>query len=160
MQEYTIIFQEGFVKGLRPTTRAPKNAQALVLSEGAVPEDGLLRSLDEITAFGTDMGAAWPFPQVFQLKSFIMVALQDSLFSWSPAVGFELLIGALPIGSTWTVADYWPYIVATNGAVMVTRDPNSATWSIYTGTDIPACRCLTDVNGQLFIGGLEASGYE
>lgn len=159
MQEYTIIFRDGFAKGLRATTRAPKNSQALVLSEGAVPEDGLLRSLEELSSFGSALGESWPFPQVFNLKTMTLVATQTELFSYELGVLTSLIAG-LPVGSTWTVADYWPYIVATNGACMVVRNPHSAVWDIYTEGLIPACRCVADLNGQLILGGLIEAGYE
>lgn len=158
MQEYTIIFRDGFAKGLRAATRSPKNAQTLVLSEGAVPEDGVLRALEEINTFGHTLAAAWPFPQVFNLKTMTLVATQTELFSYELGVLTSLIAG-LPVGSTWTVADYWPYIVATNGAVMVTRNPQSGVWAIYDEGRIPACRCLADLNGQLILGGIMEAGY-
>lgn len=156
MQEYTIVFRGGFEKGLRPAPRAPKNSQVLVLSEGAVPEDGVLRSLADIESFGQDLGALWPYPQVFVLKSMVLVCLETALYNYVGGT-VNLLLAGLPSGSTWTVADYGPYVVATNGQVIVIRNPTTSEWAISTDDTIPACRCVADINGQLFVGGLGAS---
>lgn len=156
MQEYTIIFRGGFEMGLRPAPRSPKNSQSLVLSEGAVPEDGILRSLDDIESFGQGLGALWPYPQVFVLKSMTLVCLETSLHEYADGIVTPVIAG-LPAGSTWTVADYWPYVVATNGQAVVIRDPMTAEWYVSTDGTIPNCRCVADVNGQLFVGGLGGS---
>lgn len=154
MREYTITFQEGFGKGLRAKKHTQKNMQALVQSRGAVPEDGILRSLESIQEFGSSLGASRPFPQAFKLKNLILVTLQTAFYQYEDEVFTELISG-LTSGSTWSVADYWPYVVATNGEVIVTRNPQSATWEVVSESGIPNCRCLADINGQLFAGGVK-----
>lgn len=156
MQEYTIVFQEGLAKGLRSTPRAAKNAQSLLISEGAVPEDNILRTLDAVTAFGASLECAWPYPQIFQLKELVLVCTADALYDYVGGAFVPIMTG-LTVGTAWSVADYWNYIIASNGSTTVTRDGATREWSEVTWTGMPTWRCVADINGQVFIGGLTGS---
>jgi len=156
MREYTIVFREGIAKGLRRSSKIPKHTQTLMQAIGMFPEDGSLRTLDELDAIGDELECEWPFPQIFRLKTLILVCTETALYEYLGG-SLELLIGGIDPGTTWSVGDFWPYIVATNGRQIVYRDPHSLDWAIYGDCLIPSCICMANANGQLIVGGPETS---
>ena len=76
MQEYTLVFRDGLGKGLRSTDKNPRNNQALVESRGAIPEDGVIHALEDISKYRLLTGglpSAFPFPQIFVLNYLVLV---------------------------------------------------------------------------------------
>lgn len=154
MREVTIIFKDGLEKGLRATKRNPRNSQFLVHSQGAFPEDKVIRALDDISTYQLDtygIITEYPYPQVFVLTHVTIVCTADAIYEYK-AGGLTLKLRDVTVGSTWTVADYGRYIIMTNGAALVVKDYDSQEYWPYSGCDIPSCLCLCDLNGQLIIG--------
>jgi len=153
MREYTTIFRDGLGAGLRSNERSPKNTQVMVHSDGAYSENRILRTLDVLDKIDTsELDCSFPFPQILKLKQFTLVCTETAIYEYRNSV-ITLLLGELNAGSTWTYADYEFYIVMTNGAVMVIRDPQTGTWAKYVGCEIPNGLCVCNLNGQLLIGG-------
>lgn len=153
MREYSVLFKDGLAVGLRNDDRRAKNSQALVISEGAYPELESLHTVEEYEEYDfSSLDCTWPFPQVFQLKEITLVCTPTSIYELI-GESLSLLLGDITSGTSWSVADYWPFILMTNNSVIVTRDALSGSWSIYEGDDIPLGSCVSDINGQAFVGG-------
>lgn len=154
MPEFTITFDQGIQMGLRASDRSPMKSEVLVKSEGLIPEQGILHSLEELEVIGEDLECDWPFPQIFRLKGLVLVCTKVTIYEYSNDSLTELITvdGA---GTTWSVADFWPYVAMTNGRYLVRRDPESGTWSTDEDCDFPICICMTEANGQIIVGGPE-----
>ncbi len=154
MREYIVVFREGLGVGLRKDSENRRNTEALVESIGAIPIAGCSVSLDDLTARGIDttgITEVFPFPQLFVLKGITLVCGKTTIYQLQAGTLTAVLSGLTP-GSTWTVADYDPYLVMTNGAQLVTRDAVELDFSVYHDCCIPQCLCLCDVNGQMIVG--------
>lgn len=156
MNEYTIIFREGLALGLRHNSYNAKNEQALIRSDNAFYENGVLRNTDEITTIDlTTLDCEFPFPQIFQLKRFSLICTPTDIYRLD-GVTLTWVYSALE-GSTWSIADFDTFLVLTNGRVLVTLDPVSGVWNEYFECSIPHCICVCDLNGQLLVGGPEVT---
>lgn len=152
--EYTIKFQQGIQMGLRASDRTSKASETLELSNGLVPENNVLHDVELPAYIGEDLECDWPFPQIFRLKGMVLVCTKVTIYEYSNDSLTELITvdGA---GTTWSVADFWPYVAMTNGRYLVRRDPESGTWSTDEDCDFPICICMTEANGQIIVGGPE-----
>lgn len=154
MQEYTIIFKQGLTHGLRSNERTSKGVQTLIEALGLVPENDVMRSLDDLSETDLGLDVSWPFPQAFELKGMTVVCSRSALYEYVDD-SLTALITGLAEGTTWSFADFWPYVVATNGRVLVVRDPQTGEWAEYEGCELPYCLCVENLNGQLVIGAPE-----
>lgn len=158
MREYTITYKDGLIRGLRASENNPRNLGALIQADGVVKEAGELTALPEIDTFDltgvTDPGD-FPFPQIFQARNWTILCTPTRIYTWD-GTSFTLAYTSAE-GSTWTVADFFDFLVMTNGLELITLDPVTGNWSKYLECSIPYCLCICDVNGQLFCGGPEAT---
>jgi len=157
MREYTITFKDGLKAGLRPSSKTPKNKGALIQADGIAQETGELFNLDELSTFDISAieACTFPFPQVFQLREWTLVCTPTKIYTYD---GTSLtLVYTAEEGSTWTVGDFYNFLILTNGRELITLDPETGAWSKFLDCEIPNCLCLCDVNGQLFVGGPEVS---
>lgn len=157
MQEYTIFYQEGLAKGLRVTDHKLRNDGGLIRADGLLVETGELFNLEELSMFDiSDIGECeFPYPQIFQLRNWTLICTATKIYSYN---GTTLtLVYTAEEGSTWTVGDFYDYLLLTNGKELVVLDPEDGTWSKYLDCAIPNCLCLCDVNGQIFVGGPEVT---
>lgn len=157
MREYTIIFKDGLSAGLRASEHNPTNQGALIRADGVIQESKELFNLDKLSTF--DIAALeacdFPFPQIFQLREWTVICTPTKIYTYDGAA--LTLVYTAEEGSTWTFADFYNYIIMTNGRELITLDPETGAWSKYIECAIPTCLCLCDVNGQLFVGGPEVS---
>lgn len=154
MIEQTVEFQEGLKKGLRASADNARNNQALYICQGAYPEDDILRAYQDIRPYQidtADLGAVFPFPQIFILNQLTLVCDIDTIYEYKNYT-FEVILLNVPAGSTWSVADYGDFIILTNGNCLVVRDAATKAFAVYNVCDIPQCVCLCDLNGQLIVG--------
>jgi hypothetical protein len=154
MKEYTLTFKEGLGRGLRDTFRNPRNSEYLVFSQGAFPENRVIRALDDISAYQLDtftLETSFPYPQVFVFRYVTVVCTANAIYEYKDGALTSKLVG-ITEGSTWTAADYGRYLIMTNGAGIVVKAFDSQEYGFYTSCDVPNCLCLCDVNGQLIIG--------
>lgn len=160
MKEFTYKFIDGLASGLRPHAQNPRNNPAMVVCQGAVPEHNVMHALEDLSSYRVDFSSidsevdpiVFPFPQLFVLKSIVLVCLKDAIYSLNAGTGSLTLEISTPTGTTWTVADYGLYIAMTNGACNVIRDPQTGAFTL--SEQIPPCTAICDVNGQLVIVGL------
>ena len=155
MYEYTIIFKDGLSAGLRQSKHNPKNKGALVQADGVIQKSKELFNLDELETFDISSieSCTFPFPQCFQLREWTIICTPTKIYTYD---GSSLTsVYTSEEGSTWTIADFYNFLVQTNGRELITLDPESGNWSKYFDCAIPYCLCICDVNGQIFVGGPE-----
>jgi len=155
MREYTILYKKGLAIGLRSSEHNPKNEGALIQAAGIIQESGELFNLDELSTFDISSIEAcdFPFPQIFQLREWTLICTPTKIYTYDGAT--LTLVYTAEEGSTWTVADFYNFLVLSNGRELITLDPESGDWSKYLDCAVPYCLCLCDLNGQLFVGGPE-----
>ena len=157
MFEYTLNIQGALSTGLRKSKNNPKNVGALTLAEGVIHKSGTLVNLDYLTTFDISSIEAckFPFPQVFQLREWTLLCTSTKIYTFD---GISLTsVYIAEEGSTWTIGDFYNYLIMTNGKELITLDPDTGDWSKYLDCKIPYCLCLCDINGQVFVGGPEVS---
>ena len=153
MYEYTILYKEGLTTGLRASDHNPKNKGALIQADGVIKESGELFNLDELSTFdvSTIEACTLPFPQFIDLRKFILVCTPTKIYTYD---GSSLtLVYTATGGSTWTVGDFYRFLVLSNGNEFITLDPETADWAQFSDCEFTECLCVCDVNGQLFVGG-------
>jgi hypothetical protein len=157
MFEYTLNMQEGLIAGLRSSIHNLKNKGSLVQADGVIKEGGELFNLDDLDTFdiSTIEVCDHPFPQKFQLRNWNILCTPTKIYTFNGTT-LTSVYTALE-GSTWTVADFYDFLVLTNGRELVTLNPVTGVWSKYVECSIPYCLCVCDVNGQLFVGGPECA---
>lgn len=138
-------------KGLRPLQSTKYNLPYLVQSVGAIPREGLLVSLEQLSKLDVSSlpAQSFPFPQFFVLSGCTIVCTPGSIYEVD---GVELAqkITGLPAGSTWSVVDFVTFVYLTNGSVAVVRDPDDCEFKI--STELPFGTCLCDFGGQVLVG--------
>lgn len=153
MKEFQIVFQKGLSTGLRSSDRNSRNAQALVEAQGMFPESGTLRSLEELDLISgvTALGETFPFPQVWEGQAHILVMGSTKIWEVDGAT-LSLKIEGLVAGGLWTVADFFDYMLLTNGQQIVKRDAVTHAWSVLVDDNVPISNCIQAVNDQLIVG--------
>lgn len=153
MQEYTIIFRAGIAKGLRNSRRNPKNVGALIQADGVYQKSGKLYNHDELETFDISVLGAqtFPFPQMFQLRSWTVICTPTKIYTYDGST--LTLVYTATEGSTWSVADFYKFLVLSNGREYIVLNPETNTWSKYLDAENLNCLCVCDINGQLFVGG-------
>lgn len=157
MEEYTIVYKEGLAKGLRASEYNPVNESALTEAHGVFIESKRINQLPELNTFDVSTLEAMthPFPQCFQLINHILICTPTKIYTYDGST--LTLVYTANEGSTWTVADFYNFIVMSNGKDLITLDPETGDWSAFITCEVPSCLCLCDLNGQLFVGGPEVS---
>lgn len=163
------------VRGLNNKKSPRLNDPGFHHCNGCYPYQERLESLDPmvfIDASGLD--CTFPYPQLFVLQEVIIVASASVICEYTPTMGagpyslipgvggmapgdaiggggtFNEMLTGLPVGSTWEVLDYGPFVALTNGVVTVTRDPIAGSYSV--SQVMPASYACGDYNGQAVIG--------
>ena len=157
MKEYTIHYKTGLAQGLRATENNPKNTGALTKAQGVIQKAGQLFNLEELEGFdiSTIEACTFPFPQIFQLRTWTIICTPTKIYTYD---GTTLTLAFTATeGSTWTVGDFYDYLVMSNGLELIVLDPETGDWSLFLDCLVPYCLCLTDLNGQLFVGGPEVA---
>ena len=146
------IGSEQLSKGLRPSKRLPRNNGFLVECSGAVGQDGVLETLDELTRIATtEITDGFPYPQIFVFTNMIIVCGETKIYEWVDSALVEKL--EVSAGSTWSAVSFYDYAYLSNGNVSVVRDPGDKTYSET--TDLPTAMSICDFNGQVIIGGAD-----
>ncbi len=136
-------------RGLRSTSRNPRNSKFLTVCNGAVGLDNVLQVLEDLEEVRiTSASGTIPYPQLFVFKKLIVVC--------SPTTIYEVVAGALVSKLTvtaailWSAAEFDDFIYMSNGRTAVKRSPESGIWSAT--EDYPAASAICNYNGQVVIG--------
>ena len=145
-------------RGLRPSSRTPRNKDFLVECVGAVGRDGVLSALDEMTEIDTSIITdGFPFPQIFVFTNVVIVCGLSKVYEWNgTALHLELTLTQAQIGGMWSAVDFYDYVYMSNGTVAVVRDAGSDTYAV--SADLPHATCMCNYNGQVLIGAPDVSG--
>lgn len=139
-----------FDQGLRAWDEIGHDVPGLVACYNMVQRRGRLMSfeplLDETSGIEA---AAWPFPQLFCLKNANYLCGRQKIYMLDSSLGVLSSI-TVPLGSQWHVADFWDYVVFTNGATRM-YDINVTTGHIKVST-LPLCGCIDNFKGQIVAG--------
>lgn len=138
-------------RGLRPTSRNPRNSKFLVECIGAVGRDNVLQVLDDLSEDQIDTSALtadFPYPQLFIFKNLIVVCTSTKIYEIVAGVLTERL--SVTAGLIWSAVEFDDFIYMSNGKVAVKRSFESKTWA--TTTDYPIASTICDYHGQVFVG--------
>lgn len=150
MKDFEItIDSEKLIKGLRPSSRVPRNSGFLEECKGAIGRDASLEALEEITRLATTaITDGFPYPQIFVFTNMIIVCGLTTIYEWvNNALVSKLTVTA---GSTWSAVDFFDYVYMSNGKVAVVRDAGNKTYALT--TTLPIARAMCNFNGQVIIG--------
>lgn len=152
MKEFTFSFKEALVKGMTPLLVTPRNAPYLLDSVGMFPEDGTLRSDEDMTQVDlSSLGLEFPYPQVFELSIGTVVCGPTQLWILINGV-LTSLISGLTEGTLWSLADFGTFILMTNGATFVAKHPGLTAFELHEDPDIYSCGSICAVGSQIVVG--------
>jgi hypothetical protein len=148
MRQYDEVFDKLISNGLRPYDHIPDDGMFLTYASNCYPSSKVLISADQ-----------WEetFPQIQkQLQIFtpvigVFIITDSEVYSWNGA-DLSLLLSNIPAGEAWSMADFSPVLIFTNGVAKVTRNGDGV-WSVES-TDFLACckmrgRLLASVGNRL-----------
>jgi hypothetical protein len=160
MKEAIIKLGDFMNKGLAGNNN-PRNKPLLTQSTGAMIYEGLLSSVQDLTAFQMDLSyyqdpahggpILWPYPQLFTLSDVIVICLETIILEQEGASLIKKLDGLPSLGYGWCLLDFHNYVYLSNGATAVTRDPLTMKYAI--DSTVPICMAACDFNGQVLLGG-------
>ena len=151
MREYNITIPLN--KGIRPQRHTPRNKGFLYTFMGGFVEDAVAQSLDDVI-HQVAFTATYPFPQIFRTTDFTLICTDKNIYEFDHETRVVTLAYSGPnAGWTWSLADFGIYILMTNGAVTIYRDPTEGIFKRYVDCEIPPSLCMCEFKGQIIIGG-------
>lgn len=171
MREFEFTFDNGFKVGLRKHHKNPRNSQALVEAHNmAVTPYGMEPTYNLTNVLGLEVNE-WPFPQLVCGSNYTYLITRDiarrSYRFYSVALGGTLTFLLEIDDQTFTkgdkqfdVVDVGPYLILTNGKVIVRRDPVTGVLNGFLSrTGLPRTKTLCNFKGQLIGGNVQSSWY-
>lgn len=151
MKRHVVSLKQYLVQSLRSSQSVNTNDSKLTACQGLKITNNNLASPGDLIALDLSvLGASFPYPQVFALSRFIVVCTETGIYEWTAAGGLVSKLTPLTPGGLWTIADFYTFLVLTNGKVTVLRDSGG----VYTNeTDAPYGSCVTSYGGQVVFGG-------
>lgn len=152
--KFTFTVDKDLAKGLRPSSKNPRNEEYLITCNGAVGRDGVLSSLEAMTRLNTAavITDGFPFPQLFVFSHVTIVCGLKKIYEYNATTGaLTLMYTAAAAGGPWDAVDFHGYIYMSNGRVAVVRDAAAGTYS--TSATLPHAASMCDYNGQVLICG-------
>lgn len=142
---------EALVRGLRPSSKLPRDNEFLTTCNGAVGKDGVLCTIEQLTRMVTTaITDSFPYPQIFVFTNVIIVYSATKVYEWVSGSLVEKL--TVTTGYSWSAVDFYDYIYMSNGVVAVERDARSKVYSI--SSTLPIANTICNNNGQIIVGGL------
>jgi hypothetical protein len=138
-------------KGLRPSSRSPRNSEFDVVCSGAVGRDGVLSRLESLTRIDTSVITdSFPYPQIFVFPELIIVFGSTKIYEYNPTTSTLTLKLTVTVGNLWRCIAKGFYAYMSNGVVAVERSPESGVYSL--ATDVPIVESICDFNSQIIVG--------
>lgn len=152
MKRALISYKPGLLKGLRSTTKTAKDTPGLTACVGVYPRDEVLTTKEDFEVLDiTSLGGTFPYPQVFKLSLRTIACLADEIFELVGGAWVSQLDSLTP-GCLWSVADFGPYTLLTNGQVTVEINPSNGGYFI---SSQPIGSCICANRGQIILGSPE-----
>jgi hypothetical protein len=140
---------ETLAKGLRATSKVPRNSCFLVKCDGAVGQDGILQRLEELEIMDTSelVGEVFPFPQIFVFTNQTIVCGRTKIYE----IENNVLVHKITVqgGTTWSAIDLYDYVYLSNGVAAVVREAGAGNYSL---SNLPTATAICNYNGQVIIG--------
>jgi len=158
MREFENVFDKGLLQGLRSDAVEPVKEQRLVRLKNLRSSEFGLKPI-EYMVYPFDDIFAWPFPQLFLLREFRLMATETAVYEcdedWNPT----LVISGLETGDIWQVADFGKFLLLTNGSQLVQRNGATGAWSSFVSTtSLPSMKTVCNFRGQIIGGNI--TGWE
>jgi hypothetical protein len=152
MQRFGILIDEQLGKGLRAKRTSPRQSVSIEELIGVrVGRAGLENRPSMTQPFSVDF--QWPFPQLFHLEREWLLAYDHNVYRIDPVDWSKSLLFGATSDMTWHVADFFDFIVMTNGAEVYVRDPDTGSFGKST---LPHFKTCCNFNGQLIVGNLSS----
>jgi hypothetical protein len=156
MREQGITLTE-FHKGLRPYDDTVTNQEMLTDCFNLIPRAQGLVSVPDISHPITAVSVNHPWPQIFLGHKHWVCCTQDKIYTinanWSLTLQLDLDIyyNSFPNApkETWHFADFFDYVVLTNGGVTVVYNPDTTIWEYNDGTTLPTLGTVLNFKGQI-----------
>lgn len=156
MKEQSITL-DNFIKGLRQYEDMPRNSEGLVECFNLIPRPQGLISVPNISTPITDTTVDHPFPQIFFGHVHWVCATESKIYTingdWSLTQRLDLNVyyNSFPTApkGAWHFADFFNYVVLTNGGVTVLYNPSTSQWEYNAVATIPTLGTVCNFNGQL-----------
>lgn len=156
MKEQSITLN-GFTKGLRQYSDASRNSEGLVECFNLIPRPQGLIAAPTISRLITQVSVDHPFPQVFIGHVHWVCATRDKIYTvngdWSLTLQLDLNVyyNSFPDApqGVWHFADFFNYVVLTNGGITVLYNPVAARWEYNDVATIPTLGTILNFNGQM-----------
>jgi hypothetical protein len=136
-------------KGLRPSSRSPRNTEYDIVCSGVIGRDGSLTRQESMTRIDTSVITdAFPYPQIFVFPDLIIIFGSTKIYEY---VGTTLTLKlTVTAGNLWSCIAKGLYAYMSNGVVAVERSPESGVYAL--ATDVPIVESICDFNGQVIVG--------
>ena len=136
-------------KGLRSSSRSPRNTEFDIICSGVIGRDGVLSRQEALTRINTSVITdGFPYPQIFVFPELTIICGSTKIYEYDgSSLTLKLTTTA---GSLWSCVAKGFYAYLSNGVVAVERDPNNGTYSV--SSDIPIVESICDFNGQIIVG--------
>lgn len=156
MKEQGITLTD-FVKGLRLHSDTPTNQEALTECFNLIPRIQGLISTPTISHPITAVTVSHPWPQIFLGYKHWVCCTEDKIYTinanWSLTLQLDLAVyyNTFPNApkETWHFADFFDYVVLTNGGVTVVYNPLTSDWEYNDGTTLPTLGSVLNFKGQI-----------
>lgn len=154
MKELLYSLKTSMKIGLRASADNPRNSPGLVKCDGLYPFTDTLKVPERETVLDlSSLGCSFPYPQVFNLSNLTIVCTPAAVYEYTPSGGLVSKLTGLTEGCLWTIADFFIFLVLTNGKQVVHRSAQSGVYSIVSDGSIPQGSCIADLdNSQAIIG--------
>jgi len=159
MKEFETSFIEHFSNGLRPESPSRRNEPFLSECHNLRPYPEGLRAYEVLVDPLTGTVIDWPFPQLFIGKKYKLYFTETELYevaaNWSKTKKLE----TLGSGTRWCVADFYDYILATNGVKIAYLNlaGDTPVWATTTGNSaMPLFGTVCEFRGQLIAGNIKS----
>lgn len=150
MKTFNFTLKSLFNKGLRPLVESPRNGSYLTeVTNARESEGGLIQADKIIRTFNLNEDAI-----IFTAYKGVFVLTATALYEYAAETLTQLLSG-LDEGVMWSMADFGDYVLFTNGAVNLIRNPTTGVFATDDGTVFPLARSICAHRGRLILGGLK-----
>jgi hypothetical protein len=136
-------------KGLRPSSRSPRNTEFDIVCSGVIGRDGVLARQESMTRIDTSVITdAFPYPQIFVFPELIIIFGSTKIYEYNgTTLTLKLTVTA---GNLWSCVAKGLYAYMSNGVVSVERSPESGVYAL--ASDVPIVESICDFNNQIIVG--------
>jgi len=163
MREFDILIEKPLLSGLRQFGQTQRNVGGLEKLVGIVPRENGLVAYDTLSKPGTDslLDPDWPFPQIFVLRSVIVLITKTGFYEVSSNwTSFTLKLSHAST-DRYHCADFGDYVVFAGPDGVIKRDALTGTFSLHVAdSTMPVFETACNYKGQLIAGNVTSSWHD